>query len=42
MLDEKTALVHQALGWLAREDKIDYRQEANRTLVSLKSSERRS
>jgi len=42
MLDEKTVVVQQALGWLAREDKIDYRQQANRTLVSLKESERRS
>lgn len=42
LLDEKAALVNQALGWLAREDKIDYRQEANRTLVSLAASERRS
>ncbi|HZX11705.1 MAG TPA: winged helix-turn-helix domain-containing protein [Acidobacteriota bacterium] len=42
MLDEKTSVVQQALGWLAREDKIDYRQEANRTLISLKASERRS
>ncbi len=42
ILNEKTQMVNQALGWLAREDKISYRQEANRTLVSLVDSERRS
>lgn len=42
MMDEKAAVVQQALGWLAREDKIEYRQEANRTLISLAESERRT
>jgi Mn-dependent DtxR family transcriptional regulator len=41
MLNEKAVVVNQALGWLAREDKINYRQEGNRTLVSLAESERR-
>lgn len=42
MLNEKAVVVNQALGWLAREDKIIYRQEGNRTLISLTDSERRS
>jgi Mn-dependent DtxR family transcriptional regulator len=42
ILDQKSVLVHQALGWLAREDKIHYRTEANRTYVSLTGTERRS
>ncbi len=42
MLNEKAVIVNQALGWLAREDKIIYRQEGNRTLISLMDSERRS
>lgn len=35
MVGEKDAVVYQALGWLAREDKIEYHSKANRTLVSL-------
>lgn len=42
MLNEKAVIVNQALGWLAREDKIIFRQEGNRTLISLADSERRS
>ncbi len=42
MLNEKAVIVNQALGWLAREDKINYRKEGNRTLISLAGSERRS
>ena len=34
-LDEKETLVYQALGWLAREGKIRYRTEKNRTFVSV-------
>lgn len=41
ILNEKAVLVNQALGWLARENKINYRREGNRTLVSLAGSERR-
>lgn len=41
MLNEKAVIVNQALGWLAREDKINYRQESNRTLISLSESERK-
>lgn len=32
---EKDALVYQALGWLAREDKIQYHTKGNKTLVTL-------
>lgn len=42
MLNEKAVIVNQALGWLAREDKINYRKEGNRTLISLAGSEHRS
>jgi Mn-dependent DtxR family transcriptional regulator len=35
LLNEKSVLVHQALGWLAREDKIEYRTEASKTYISL-------
>jgi Mn-dependent DtxR family transcriptional regulator len=42
LLGEKAVIVNQALGWLAREDKIHYRQEGNRTLVALMATERRS
>jgi len=41
VLKEKTAVVYQALGWLAREGKVQYRTEGTRTLVSLTESERR-
>ena len=34
MLKEREAVVYQAaLGWLAREDKVEYRQKGNRTFV---------
>jgi hypothetical protein len=33
---EKEPLVHQALGWLAREGKIEMHAKGNRTVVSLK------
>ena len=32
----KDTVVYQALGWLACEDKVKYRTERNRTLVSLR------
>jgi hypothetical protein len=38
ILDEKSSDVYQALGWLAREDKINFRSENNKTFVSLKSA----
>lgn len=34
-LNEKDAVVYQALGWLAREGKVKYRTERNRTFVSV-------
>lgn len=36
LIGEKDAVVYQALGWLAREDKIEYHSKANRTLVSIR------
>ena len=41
MMKEKTLIVHQALGWLAREDKITYRTEGNKIYVALRESEKR-
>ena len=35
ILNEKSSDVYQALGWLAREDKIKYRSEGNKIFVSL-------
>ena len=34
LLKEKDATVYQGLGWLAREGKVNYRIEGNRTFVS--------
>ncbi len=42
MLNQKAVITNQALGWLAREGKINYRREGNRTLISLVDTERRS
>ena len=39
MLKEKSPVVYQALGWLAREDKLVYRSEGEKTFVSLLTSE---
>ena len=36
ILNENSMLVYQALGWLAREDKIEYFIEKKKTYVSLK------
>lgn len=36
LVGEREPLVYQALGWLAREDKVEYRTERNRTLVSIR------
>ncbi len=35
IVKERDALVYQGLGWLAREDKISYRVDGNKTYVSL-------
>jgi len=40
ILNENSVLVYQALGWLAREDKIEYRTMGSKILVSLSESER--
>lgn len=40
LMEEKSAVVYQALGWLAREGKIDYRTQAAKTFVSLTESEK--
>ncbi len=40
LLNEKSAVVYQALGWLAREDKIEYQIKAAKTFVSLAESEK--
>jgi hypothetical protein len=40
LLNEKSALVYQSLGWLAREDKIEYHIKAAKTFVSLAESEK--
>jgi hypothetical protein len=41
-LNEKDEVVLQALGWLAREDKIDYTIKNRRTFVSLVENEVRA
>ena len=38
-LKEKTLIVYQALGWLAREDKLVYRKKGDKIYVSLSKSE---
>ena len=39
IINEKEPIVFQALGWLAREDKINYNIKNNRTFVSLVENE---
>ena len=39
LLKENEAITYQALGWLAREDKINYTTKNNTTFVSLVDSE---
>ncbi len=41
MLKEKGEVVYQALGWLAREDKVEFHKREGKTFVSLNSEERR-
>ncbi|UCE05576.1 MAG: winged helix-turn-helix domain-containing protein [bacterium] len=36
LLNENTMLSYQAVGWLAREDKIEYHIENNKVYISLK------
>ncbi len=40
ILKEKGEIVYQALGWLAREDKLDFHKRAGKTFVSLSPKER--
>jgi glutamine cyclotransferase len=40
VLKEKGEIVYQGLGWLAKEDKIEFHKKEGRTLVSLNSEER--
>ena len=40
ILKEKGEIVYQALGWLAREDKIDFRSKEGKTFVWLNNEER--
>lgn len=40
-LKEKTLIVYQALGWLARENKIDYHKKGDKIFVSLSGNEKK-
>ncbi len=40
ILKEKGEIVYQALGWLAREDKINYHSKGGKSFVSLSYDER--
>ena len=40
LMKEKTLIVYQALGWLAREDKIAYRAEGSKIYVALIETEK--
>ena len=40
ILKEKGEIVYQALGWLAKEDKVDFHKKEGRIFVSLSSKER--
>ena len=40
MLKERSVLVYQALGWLARENKLEYHVKGGKTFVSLTGAER--
>ena len=35
ILNERLMIINLALGWLAREDRIDFRAEGDKTFVSL-------
>ena len=35
ILREKEDVINQAIGWLAREDKINYATQQNKTIISL-------
>ena len=40
ILKEKGEIVFQALGWLAKEGKVDFHKKAGKTFVSLNDEER--
>ena len=40
LLNEKSAIVYQGLGWLAREDKIDYQIKGAKTFACLTDTEK--
>lgn len=40
ILKEKGEIVYQALGWLAKEGKIDFHKKEGKTFASLSSEER--
>jgi Mn-dependent DtxR family transcriptional regulator len=40
LLNEKSSIVYQGLGWLAREEKIEYQTKDAKTFVSLSKEER--
>jgi len=40
LLNEKSIIVYQGLGWLAREDKVEYQTKAAKIFVSLSGAER--
>lgn len=40
LLNEKSAVVYQGLGWLAREDKVEYQTKDAKTFVSLTKTEK--
>jgi len=40
ILRERGEIVYQALGWLAREDKINYHSKGGKTFISLSYDER--
>jgi hypothetical protein len=42
ILKEKGEIVYQALGWLAREDKIDFHGKEGKTFASLSDEERKT
>jgi len=41
LLKEKSMVVYQAVGWLAREEKIEFRKDATKVWISLAESEKK-
>lgn len=41
LLQEKSLVVYQAVGWLARENKILYQKKGSKTVISLAEAEKR-